>query len=239
VGRIYFEIDAYHVHVHAIRRHWLSSTVWIAAHLPFIMSYVLAAATLSQLVLAHDCGDADPADLGDTYAERSEADVRQALRWFYCGGLGVALICMAVISFCHVHKRLANPRLKKRPRLAVRVGVAVVIICLPLATSLNSLDLISITTSLSAFVLALDLFGSSCEGDRFWTGGFCAEEKKKCTYTAHCRLSRRRRAELNRAVQRGDKVCLADFALRKRNSSMSSLESQRTLADEEWHGGHY
>jgi low temperature requirement protein LtrA len=25
---IYFEVDAFHVHVHAIRRHWISATVW-------------------------------------------------------------------------------------------------------------------------------------------------------------------------------------------------------------------
>jgi hypothetical protein len=213
--------------------------VWIAIHLPFIMGYVLAASTLSQLVLAHDCSDADAHDLGDAYETRSAGQISQALRWFYCGGLGVALIAMAIISFCHVHKRLAKPRLRKRPRLVMRVGIAVVIICLPLAEShLSSLDLIAITTTLVALVLALDLFGSSCEGDRFWTGGFCAEEKRKCTYTANCRLGKRRRRELEKALQRGDKVCLADL-LRRSNSSASSVDSEQTLRDEEWQGGHY
>lgn len=201
------------------------------------MGYVLAASTLSQLVLAHDCSDANPEDLGENYEGRSESEVSHALRWFYCGGLGVALISMAVVSFCHIHKRLPNPRLRKRPRLAIRVAVAIVIICLPLADSLSSLDLIAITTALVCFVLALDLFGSSCQGDEFWTGGFCAEEKRKCTYTAHCRLGKRRRRELEKALQRGDKVSLAD--LLKRNSSMSSVDSEQTLRDEEWQGGHY
>ena len=200
------------------------------------MGYVLAAATLSQLVLAHDCSNADPHDLGEHYEERSEGEVSEALRWFYCGGLGTALITMAVISFCHIHKRLAKSRLRKRPRLAIRVCVAVIIICLPTAGSLSSLELISITTALVFFILALDLYGSSCEGDKFWTGGFCPEEKKRCTYTAKCKFGKRRRKELEEALQRGEKLSLSD--LLKRHSSMSSLESQESK-DEEWHGGHY
>ncbi len=201
------------------------------------MGYVLAASTLSRLVLAHDCADADPETLGEEYEAVSEAAVGQALRWFYCGGLGVALLAMAVISFCHVHKRVERSRLRKRPRLAARVGVAAVIVCLPAAgDDLTSLDLISVTTALVFFVLILDLYGSSCQGDRFWTGGFCPEEKRKCTYTAKCRLGKRRRQELEDAVRRGEKVSLQD--LLKRHSSVSSLESEQSR-EEEWHGGHY
>lgn len=237
VCRIYFEIDAYHLHVHAIRRHLVSACVWVSSHLPFIMGYVLAASTLSQLVLAHDSSNADPHDLGEEYEARSEPEVSKALRWFYCGGLGVALISMALISFCHIHKRVAKARLRKRPRLIFRVCIAIIIICLPLADSLSSLGLISITTALVFLVLALDLFGMSCEGDKFWTGGFCPEEKKRCTYTANCRLGKQRRREIEKALQRGDKVCLAD--LLKRNSSRSSVDSEETLRDEEWQGGHY
>lgn len=200
------------------------------------MGYILAASTLSQLVLAHDCQDADEHDLGHHYEDRSVEEVPESLRWFYCGGLGVALICMAIISFCNIHKRLEKTRLKKRPRLVIRVCVAIIIICLPLAKSLNSLHLISITAALVFFVLCLDLFGSSCQGDQFWTGGWCDEDKKKCAYTANFKLGRRRRKALERALQRGEKVSLSD--LMKRHSSMSSLESQSSR-EEAWHGGHY
>lgn len=200
------------------------------------MGYVLASSTLSRLVLAHDCDDADPHDLGDHYEELSEGEVGKAFRWFYCGGLGIALLAMSLISFCHIHKRLEKSRLPKRPRLVIRVCVAIIIICLATAESLTSLDLISITTALVFFALCIDLYGRSKEGDKFWTGGFCPEEKKKCTYTARCKLGRRRRKELESALHRGEKVSLAD--LLKRHSSMSSLESQDSR-DEEWHGGHY
>ena len=236
---IYFEVDHYKIHVHAIRRHWISSMVWVTAHLPFVMGYVLAAATLSKLVLAHDCEGANVGDLGDVYAERSEAvgdHLPDGLRWYYCCGIGISLIFMALISFTHIHKKIPNARLLKRPRLAIRVCIGIIIICLPLAKSLSSLDLISITTALVLLVLILDLYGNSCAGDKFWTGGFCHEERKKCQYTANCKLGRKKRQELIKALQNGEKLRLEDL---RRTGSMSSISSERTLADEEWTGGHY
>lgn len=59
------------------------------------MGYVIAGASLSKLVLAHDCSDTDVETLGEVYLERSEPEVPIGLRWFYCGGLGVALLCMS------------------------------------------------------------------------------------------------------------------------------------------------
>jgi len=82
----------------------------------------------------------------------------------------------------------------------------------------------------------VDLYGLSCEGDRFFTGGWCAESKKGCSYSAKCKLGRRRQQELEAALRGGQKISLAD--LLKRHSSMSSLESQDSR-DAEWHGGHY
>jgi hypothetical protein len=78
---LYFEIDHAGVHVHAIRRHWVSSTAWIILHLPFVLSYALAAATLSKLVLAHDCKDANFEDLGEAFQGRIEAVLEDGLRW--------------------------------------------------------------------------------------------------------------------------------------------------------------
>lgn len=92
---LYFEIDGWNIHTHAIRRHMASSFSWIMIHLPFIMSYVLAGASLSRLVLAHDCQDADVETLTEAYRGRSEAEVALGLRWFYSAGLGVALLCMS------------------------------------------------------------------------------------------------------------------------------------------------
>ena len=59
------------------------------------MSYVLAGASLSKLVLAHDHDDTDMETLGELYLNRSEDHIPDALRWFYCVGLGIALLCMS------------------------------------------------------------------------------------------------------------------------------------------------
>lgn len=59
------------------------------------MGYVLASASLSKLVLAHDCRDSDTESLGEHYIERSEEEIPDGLRWFYCAGLSIALTCMS------------------------------------------------------------------------------------------------------------------------------------------------
>ncbi|KAG8903841.1 hypothetical protein FRB99_002656 [Tulasnella sp. 403] len=46
---MYFDIDGSYHHLHAIRRHAISSTVWLTAHLPFIMAFTLSGAALSRL----------------------------------------------------------------------------------------------------------------------------------------------------------------------------------------------
>jgi hypothetical protein len=112
---IYFEIDNRNIYTHAIRRHYLScvcsfplilrvprltllsptDTAWMWLHLPFIMSFVLASGSLSKLVIAHDCANADPGTLADTYATASLPELDVGLRWFYCVGLGISLACMS------------------------------------------------------------------------------------------------------------------------------------------------
>lgn len=187
------------------------------------MGYVLSSSTLSRLVLAHDCSDADSETLGEEYIGKSVADLSHGLRWFYCCGIGIALISMTVISMSHTHKKIPNARLSKRPRLVIRVCVAVAIICLPLAKDLTSMGLIATTTSLIVCVLSLDLFGNSCQGEKFWLGGFRHDERRKRTYTANCPLGRRRRKELEKAFARGEKVGLADVL--QHSESVSSLSS--------------
>lgn len=92
---LYFEIDSWNLHTHAIRRHFLSSIIWVTGHLPFIMGYVLAGAALSRLILVTDCAHANAENLTDAYLSKTSPDISTGLRWFYCGGLGVALISMS------------------------------------------------------------------------------------------------------------------------------------------------
>ncbi|KAK5951171.1 hypothetical protein OHC33_007924 [Knufia fluminis] len=233
---LYFDIDAWAIHVHAIRRHWMSSSIWIVAHLPLSGAFILASSTLTDLVLAHDSVNSNIEDLAEAYVSRSVEELEQPMRWFYCGGLATTLLCMSIISTTHIHKKVHNPRISKAIRLAVRLAVSTAIACLPLAHHLTSLSLLGTTTSLFVFVLTMDVFGNSCPGEKFWTGGYANCPETRCKYTAKLKIGRRRRAELEKKILRGEEVKLEDAVGRSRAESMSS---QTTLdVGEEWHGGH-
>ena len=73
-----------------------TAIIWTTFHLPFIMAYVLAGASLSRLVLATDCRDANIDDLTKAYTGSSKPEISSGLRFFYCVGLGVALISMSM-----------------------------------------------------------------------------------------------------------------------------------------------
>ena len=161
------------------------------------MAYVLAGAALSRLVLATDCSDADEHDITELYAERSEHEISDGLRWFYCCGLGIALLSMSVIAVSHVHKEFEGQRLKKSFRLIVRLAVAVILICLPLAHELTSLGLIATTTCLVVLVLAVDIWGSTDKNEVFWR---C---NNACKYSADCQIKRKSIVD---ALKRGEKV---------------------------------
>ncbi|KAL9601299.1 MAG: hypothetical protein Q9219_002594 [cf. Caloplaca sp. 3 TL-2023] len=150
------------------------------------MSYVLAGASLSKLVLAHDGNDADPETLTESYVALSEAEIAPGLRWFYSAGLGIALLCMSFTSFTQVHKKFEGQRVSKKSRLAFQMAVAMIILCLPLAESLNSLELVSTTTGLIFMVLVFDLYGCTFAGESFFRDG------RKCKYWADCPKKRQR-----------------------------------------------
>jgi len=141
---------------------------WSTAHIPFIMSFVLAAAALSKLVVATDCSDTKLEDLTEMYMLKSEPEIPIGLRWFYCAGLGIALLCMGIISICNEHKDPAmGLRVRKSKRMANRFAVCIILFCLPTAHHLNSLQLISITTGLTIWVLLVELFGCSSPDESF------------------------------------------------------------------------
>ncbi|KAH8820490.1 bacterial low temperature requirement A protein-domain-containing protein [Xylogone sp. PMI_703] len=198
---LYFELDGDDIFTHAIRRSIVSATAWGSIHLPFTMSFVLASAALSKLVLQTDCGNANTEDLSEVSQAKSEPEISIGLRWFYCTGLGIALACMAIISMCHVHKDRGGYRLKKRFRLANRLAVSAILCCLPTAHRLNSLELIGVVTCLLVWVLVLELWGISCVEDSFFG------EDKACQYTAHFKVSRR---DVETAIKEGRTINAED-----------------------------
>ncbi|RYN20823.1 hypothetical protein AA0115_g10037 [Alternaria tenuissima] len=206
---IYFEMDSFNLHTHAIRRHVYSALTWFSVHLPFVMSFVLSASALGVLVRAHDISSAPLDSLSETFVSRSEDHISEGLAWFYCGGLGISLLCLAIISATHVHRTIPNQRLRKPVRLAYRVCVSIVIITLPLA-HLDSLQLIGTTTGLVVSVLVLELVGVSCWGENFLWEKEC--KRDQATYSAKCAI---KREELERSAREGTVVDVEDIARRE------------------------
>lgn len=185
--------------MHAIRRHKMSAFAWTTAHLPFIMTFVLGGAGLSRLVIAPDSPNSHVDWLTETYRERSE-HVRDHLpigiRWFYCGGFGLALMFMAIISISHVHReKEGTVRVTKKFRLVLRVAVAIVIICLSPAHHLNSLQLIGTVTGLLVLLLCLELWAASNAADRLFG------RERACQYFRQCG-----RKDLQKMVKDGTEV---------------------------------
>jgi hypothetical protein len=173
------------------------------------MSFVLSASALGVLVRAHDTPSAPLDSLSETFISRSEDHISDGLAWFYCGGLGISLLCLAIISATHVHRTIPNQRLRKPVRLLFRGCVSIVIITLPLA-HLDSLRLIATTTGLVVSVLVLELVGVSCWGENFFWDKGC--KRDRATYSAKCAV---KREELEKSVREGTVVDVEKIAKRE------------------------
>lgn len=174
------------------------------------MAFVLSASALAPLVRAHDCPDAPVESLYETFIPRSEEHISDGLRWYYCGGLGIALLCMAIIAFSHEHKKIPHMRLRKNWRLIFRVLVSIAIILLPLA-HLNSLELVGTTTGLVLAVLAVEILGASCVGDSLLWDNKC--KRGRTQYDGQCEA---RKSELEEAVMEGRVVNVEELAKREK-----------------------
>ena len=199
-------VSAFHTMVFAHRLTLLAALLWFSLHLPFIMSFVLSASALAILVRAHDSPDSPVDSLYETFVPRSEEHVSAGLRWFYCGGMGIALLCMAILAHTHVHKTIPNQRLFKNKRLFIRILASVAILCLPIA-HLDSLDMVGTVTGLLLFVLVIELFGASCAGENVLWDTEC--KRNRAQYEARCAV---RREELEKAGREGQVVDVEEIA---------------------------
>lgn len=209
---MYFEVDGSNLYVHAIRRHKISAFAWTMLHLPFIMSFVLGAGALSRLVLAVDLPDSHLEGLTSTYRDRAEEEIAPGIRWFYCAGYGISMMCMGLISVSHVHREVDGLRLKKRWRLCGRFAVAVILICLPTAENLNSLQLVGTATGLIAFSLMLELWACSRCGEKL------CQRSQPCKYFGHCG-----KRDLEALVKDGKEVDVEQLGSRGRKNSGLAL----------------
>lgn len=160
------------------------------------MALALAGASLSRLVVAHDCANAHLDELSDLitdYDKDSVDELSDGLRWFYCAGLGAATFSMAGISISHIHKEFALPRIRKKFRISYRVCVGCVLVGLARAGQLNSLDLIGTTTALIVSILAVEIYGGSNSTTSFF--GFEIEKHTDLPHTARLDIPLREPAQ--------------------------------------------
>lgn len=174
------------------------------------MSFVLSASALAVLVRAHDSPDSPLESLYETFIPRSEEHISIGLRWFYCGGSGIALLCMAIIAHTHAHKTIPNQRLFKNKRLLIRILCSIAIICLPVA-HLDSLDLVGTVTGLLVVVLLVELVGASCTGENVLWDSRC--KRGKARYEARCAV---KREELEKKAKEGGVVNVEEIAKREK-----------------------
>jgi hypothetical protein len=251
---IYFDIDGNNLHVHAIRRSaksgmyklfmslgpaWVTDAatagLWTFAHLPFVMSYILATAALSKIVLATDVANADASTLGSHYSPLAEAPVSDAIRLIYCYGLGIAILSMTLISLSHEHRQPPNLRWQKPHRLANRVVVALIFFGLPWARSLKSQSLVAISMSLVLEILLVELWGTSCPDDPFigekagvcvrYRTHCCKRELKKALKEEERKNPEKFREMKSPEVQADEKVEADAMALGKKETTLAPEEA--------------
>ena len=151
-----------------------------------ILAYTLASGALARIVVVRDCADAELESLSETSQLKSVDHLEAGLRWFFCAGLGAALACMGGIALTHDHKTYGDThRLKKLHRLVVRFAIAIILVCLPLAEALNSLQLVATVMCLVLAVLIVDLLGSTVKGESMW------RDKSRCSYATDIKMSKK------------------------------------------------
>jgi len=103
-------------------------------------------------------------------------------------------IQIGIISITHIHREIEGLRIRKSHRIVIRFSVAIILVCLPLARNLNSLELIGVVTGLIVFTLMGEIWGNSCMFESFFG------TEKTCQYTAECQVKKK---DLEDAIKAG------------------------------------
>ncbi|KAG8711188.1 hypothetical protein FRC11_003430 [Ceratobasidium sp. 423] len=143
---LYFDAECSHNFVHAMRRHWFTSITFTNLHFPLCASLILVSAATSRMT-------------------QHTEQVTSAIRWYFGGGLGVALISMALIGATH---RGLDPtgtsRLGRFTQLGFRIAVGAIMICLPLS-DLSPLNLLGTSAGLTSFLVVEETYGKLRRGE--------------------------------------------------------------------------
>ncbi|KAH7106753.1 hypothetical protein BKA62DRAFT_684984 [Auriculariales sp. MPI-PUGE-AT-0066] len=145
VAAIYFDMSGTGLSVHPLRRHWFSAVFWDQLHWPLSCALILCGAAISRLVTTED-----------------SFDVASGIRWYFCGGLGAAMVALGAMGAAHRNlEPLGLTRLSSAFLHGMRVAVGVALILLPIANSkhLSSTELLGVATALTGGVVLLEVYG--------------------------------------------------------------------------------
>jgi len=143
---LYFDAECSRRFLHAIRRHWFSGLTFTNLHFPLCASLVVVSAAMSRMTQDPD-------------------NVSQALRWYFGGGLGCAMISMAALGMTH---RSLDPsgstKLGREVQLGFRIAAGIALTCLPLS-NLGSLQLLGVAAGITAFLVITETYGKLQRGE--------------------------------------------------------------------------
>ncbi|KXS10423.1 hypothetical protein M427DRAFT_508762 [Gonapodya prolifera JEL478] len=165
----YFDAEQAAHKRHASRRSARTGLFWSFLHYPLVCSLVVAAASLSIIVQTTDTGVYIPSDKTTEYSKdhlvgsslyRRATDSGSAphlitgIVWSYCGGLGVALACVASMMLMHEHDP-TQFRMKVWVRVGAKYLCSVAIIFVGLGSKQLSTN--ALLGTVSALILTLAL----------------------------------------------------------------------------------
>ncbi|CAE6481996.1 unnamed protein product [Rhizoctonia solani] len=143
---LYFDAECSHNFVHAMRRHWFTSITFTNLHFPLSASLILVSAATSRMT-------------------QDTEEVSLAIRWYFGGGLGVALISMALIGATHRGlDPMGTSRLGRFTQLGFRIAVGAIMICLPLS-DMSPLHMLGTSAGLTSFLVVEETYGKLHRGE--------------------------------------------------------------------------
>ncbi|KAJ7821351.1 hypothetical protein B0H13DRAFT_2129163 [Mycena leptocephala] len=143
---IYFGSQACKHFIHAIRRHWFSGFLFTTLHLPLCMSLLLASSAINRLVTSATL----------------ESELGGGLKWFFGAGLGASVWTMATIGVLHknlddaeglTERTTTRRTISRRFVLGIRYLAGLVMILVPIADDLNSIQFLAIYVGITAFLI--------------------------------------------------------------------------------------
>jgi hypothetical protein len=170
---IYFDSEACRNFIHAIRRHWLTGLIFTMMHLPLALSLLLASAAMNRLVtggVAESSSSLSPA--GSSAEIQAGADSPESgqlgplppgIYYFFGTGVGLSVICMAIIGMMHRNLDNCKPRgvlrLSRSFVIGTRCALGLLMVLLPIAHErLTPLSMLGIYVAITAALIMEETF---------------------------------------------------------------------------------